>query len=55
MSTVNPSVVMLDLLEARVRRRNNAVRRRASLVIGVGLLVTVIVLTFDPTKWGPVG
>jgi peptide/nickel transport system permease protein len=61
MSVVNPSLVLLDLLEGRVRRRNNAYRRRASLVIGVGLLVTVIVLTlaaplitsYDPNEIDP--
>jgi peptide/nickel transport system permease protein len=45
MSAVNPSLALLDLLQTRVRRRNNAFRRRAPLVIGATLLVTVIVLT----------
>ena len=45
MSAVNPSIALLDLLERRVRRRNNAFRRRASLLVGAGLLLSVIVVT----------
>jgi hypothetical protein len=30
MSAVNPSIALLELLERRVRRRNNAFRRRPS-------------------------
>jgi len=45
MSAGNPSLALLDLLQARVQRRNNVFRRRAPLVIGGALLVTVIVVT----------
>jgi peptide/nickel transport system permease protein len=45
MSAGNPSLALLDLLQARVARRNNVFRRRAPLVIGGALLVTVIVAT----------
>jgi peptide/nickel transport system permease protein len=45
MSAVNPSIALLELLERRVRRRSNAFRRRASLLVGASLLIAVIVAT----------
>jgi peptide/nickel transport system permease protein len=45
MSAVNPSIALLELLERRVRRRNSAFRRRASLLVGASLLIAVIVVT----------
>jgi peptide/nickel transport system permease protein len=61
MSADNPSLALFDLLEARVQRRNNAFRRRAPLLIGAALLVTVIVVTlaaplitsYDPNEIDP--
>jgi peptide/nickel transport system permease protein len=61
MSVGNPSLALLDLLQARVHRRNNVFRRRAPLVIGGVLLVTVIVVTvaaplitnYDPNEIDP--
>jgi peptide/nickel transport system permease protein len=61
MSAVNPSLALLDLLERRVRRRNNTLRRRAPLLLGVGLLAAVIVVTvaaplitnYDPNEIDP--
>jgi ABC-type dipeptide/oligopeptide/nickel transport systems, permease components len=61
MSVVTPSIALLDLLERRVRRRNNAFRRRASLLVGAGLLLGVIVVTlaaplitsYDPNEIDP--
>ena len=61
MSAGNPSLALLDLLETRVKRRNNAFRRRAPLLIGAALLVTVIVVTlaaplitsYDPNEIDP--
>jgi peptide/nickel transport system permease protein len=45
MSAVSPSIALLELLERRVRRRNSAFRRRASLLAGASLLSAVIVVT----------
>jgi peptide/nickel transport system permease protein len=61
MSAVNPSIALLELLERRVRRRNNAFRRRATLLVGAGLLLSVIVVTlaaplltsYDPNAIDP--
>jgi peptide/nickel transport system permease protein len=56
MSALNPSVALLDLLERRVRRRNNAFRRRASLLVGAGLLLAVIAVSLAApliTKYNP--
>jgi peptide/nickel transport system permease protein len=61
MSAVNPSIALLELLERRVRRRNNAFRRRATLLVGAGLLLSVIVVTlaapiltsYDPNEIDP--
>jgi peptide/nickel transport system permease protein len=61
MSAVNPSIALLELLERRVRRRNNAFRRRATLLVGAGLLIAVIVVTlaaplltsYDPNAIDP--
>src|SRR4051812_40520541 len=61
MSAVNPSIALLELLERRVRRRNTAFRRRASLLVGAGLLLAVIVVTlaaplvtsYDPNEIDP--
>ncbi len=61
MSADNASLALFDLLEARVQRRNNAFRRRAPLLIGAALLVTVIVATlaaplitsYDPNELDP--
>ena len=61
MSVGNPSLALFDLLQARVQRRNNAFRRRAPLLIGAALLVTVIVVTlaaplitsYDPNEIDP--
>jgi peptide/nickel transport system permease protein len=61
MSALNPSIALLELLERRVRRRNNAFRRRATLLVGAGLLLSVIVVTlaaplltsYDPNAIDP--
>jgi peptide/nickel transport system permease protein len=61
MSAVNPSIALLELLERRVRRRNSAIRRRATLLVGAGLLLSVIVVTlaaplltsYDPNEIDP--
>jgi peptide/nickel transport system permease protein len=61
MSALSPSLALLDLLETRVRRRNNTLRRRAPLLIGIGLLAAVIVVTvaaplitnYDPNEIDP--
>jgi len=61
MSALNPSIALLELLERRVRRRNSAFRRRATLLAGAGLLLSVIVVTlaaplltsYDPNAIDP--
>jgi peptide/nickel transport system permease protein len=61
MSAVNPSIALLELLERRVRRRNSGLRRRATLLVGAGLLLSVIVVTlaaplltsYDPNEIDP--
>jgi peptide/nickel transport system permease protein len=60
-SAVNPSIVLLELLEGRTRRRKNILRRRASLLTGSALLALVIVASlaaplltsFDPNAIDP--
>ncbi|MFN2629079.1 MAG: ABC transporter permease, partial [Gaiellaceae bacterium] len=61
MSALDPSIALLDLLERRVRHRNNAFRRRGSLLVGAALLLAVIVVTlaaplitsYDPNQIDP--
>lgn len=45
MSTLSPSVALLELLERRTRRQANVFRRRASLLFGCALLLLAIVVT----------
>jgi peptide/nickel transport system permease protein len=45
MSSLSPSVALLELLERRTRRRGNALRRRASLLFGSAMLLLVITVT----------
>jgi peptide/nickel transport system permease protein len=45
MSSLSPSVALLELLERRTRRRENVVRRRASLLFGAAMLLLVIIVT----------
>jgi peptide/nickel transport system permease protein len=61
MSSLSPSVALLELLERRTRRRANVVRRRASLLFGSAMLVLVIIVTlgaplitsYDPNEIDP--
>jgi peptide/nickel transport system permease protein len=61
MSSLSPSVALLELLERRTRRRANVVRRRASLLFGSAMLLLVIIVTlgaplitsYDPNEIDP--
>jgi peptide/nickel transport system permease protein len=61
MSSLSPSVALLELLERRTRKRENVVRRRASLLFGSGMLLLVIIVTvgaplitpYDPNEIDP--
>jgi peptide/nickel transport system permease protein len=61
MSSLSPSVALLELLERRTRRRANVVRRRASLLFGTAMLLLVIIATlgaplitsYDPNEIDP--
>jgi peptide/nickel transport system permease protein len=61
MSSLSPSVALLELLERRTRRRANVVRRRASLLFGSAMLLLVIIATvgaplitsYDPNEIDP--
>jgi peptide/nickel transport system permease protein len=61
MSSLSPSVALLELLERRTRRRANVVRRRASLLFGTAMLLLVIIVTlgaplitsYDPNEIDP--
>jgi peptide/nickel transport system permease protein len=61
MSSLSPSVALLELLERRTRKRENVVRRRASLLFGSGMLLLVIIVTvgaplitpYDPNAIDP--
>ena len=61
MSSLSPSVALLELLERRTRKRANVVRRRASLLFGAGMLLLVIIVTvgaplitpYDPNEIDP--
>jgi peptide/nickel transport system permease protein len=61
MSSLSPSVALLELLERRTRRRANVVRRRASLLVGTAMLLLVIIVTvgaplitsYDPNEIDP--
>jgi peptide/nickel transport system permease protein len=61
MSSLSPSVALLELLERRTRRRANVVRRRASLLFGSAMLLLMIIVTlgaplitsYDPNEIDP--
>jgi peptide/nickel transport system permease protein len=60
-SSLSPSVALLELLERRTRRRANLFRRRASLLFGSAMLLLVITATlsaplitsYDPDEIDP--